>query len=80
MITRKEAELFLHYLNPYKLQIGKISLLAIVCAFFEAVNIGALVPLLQILNNPTDPGGMLWDNLKKYTRLIECRRKLHVRL
>lgn len=66
MITRKEAELFLHYLRPYKLQIGKISLLAIICAFFEAVNIGALVPLLQLLNSPTDPGGMLWDNLKKF--------------
>jgi subfamily B ATP-binding cassette protein MsbA len=65
MITRKEAELFLHYLRPYKLPIGKISLLAIVCAFFEAVNIGALVPLLQLLNSPTDPGGMLWVTLKK---------------
>jgi subfamily B ATP-binding cassette protein MsbA len=65
MITRKEAELFLHYLRPYKSQIGKISLLAIVCAFFEAVNIGALVPLLQLLNSSSEPGGMLWDNLKK---------------
>jgi subfamily B ATP-binding cassette protein MsbA len=63
MITREEAKLLLHYLRPYKIQIGKISLLAIVCAFFEAVNIAALVPLLQILNSPTYPGGMLWDAL-----------------
>jgi ATP-binding cassette, subfamily B, bacterial MsbA len=65
MITRKEAELFLHYLRPYKSQIGKISLLAIICAFFEAVNIGALVPLLQLINSSSEPGGMLWDSLKK---------------
>jgi subfamily B ATP-binding cassette protein MsbA len=63
MITREEAKLLLHYFIPYKIQIGKISLLAIVCAFFEAVNIAALVPLLQILNSPTYPGGMLWDAL-----------------
>jgi ATP-binding cassette, subfamily B, bacterial MsbA len=66
MITRKEAELFFYYLRPYKLPIAKISLMAIVCAFFEAVNIGALVPLLQLLNSPTDPGGMFWDSLKKF--------------
>ncbi|MDP3396791.1 MAG: ABC transporter ATP-binding protein [Methanoregula sp.] len=65
MISRKDAELFLHYLRPYKLHIGKISLLVIIGAFFEAVNIGALVPLLQLLSSPTDPGGMFWDSLKK---------------
>lgn len=65
MITREEANLLLHYLRPYKIQLGKISLLAIVCAFFEAVNIAALVPLLQILNSPTYPGGVLWDTLNK---------------
>ena len=63
MITREEAKLLLLYLRPYKIQIGKISLLAIVCAFFEAVNIAALVPLLQLLNSPTYSGGMLWDAL-----------------
>jgi len=63
MITRKEADLFLQYLRPYKLQIGKISLLAIVCSIFEAVNISTLVPLLQLLDNQTNPGGILWDTL-----------------
>lgn len=65
MITRKEAELFLHYLRPYKLQIGKISILAIICSIFEAVNISTLVPLLQLLDNQTNPGGILWDSLTK---------------
>ena len=66
MITRKEAELFFQYLHPYKVQIVKISLLAIICAFFEAVNISALVPLLQLLESPNDPGGMFWDTLKQF--------------
>lgn len=65
MITREEAELFLRYLRPYKGQIGKISALAIICAFFEAVNISALVPLLQLLESPNDPGGTFWDGLKQ---------------
>jgi subfamily B ATP-binding cassette protein MsbA len=64
VLTRQEFQLLIHYLHPYKLQIIKISVLAVFCAFFEAVNLGALVPLLQILNSPTDPGGMLWDSLK----------------
>jgi len=65
MISRKEVELFLHYLRPYKIQIGKVTLLAIVCAFFEAVNLSALVPLIQLLNSSTNPGGVVWDTLDK---------------
>jgi ATP-binding cassette, subfamily B, bacterial MsbA len=70
MITRQEILLFIHYLRPYKIRIGQISALAVICAFFEAVNLSALVPLLQILNNPTDPGGMLWDALKSIFGVI----------
>lgn len=70
MITLKEAQLFLQYLRPYHLQILKISLLAIICAFFEAVNIGALVPLLELLNSQEDPGGIFWESLKKIFGLI----------
>jgi ATP-binding cassette, subfamily B, bacterial MsbA len=65
MLTQEELQLFIHYLRPYKLQIAKISCLAVVCAFFEAINLGALVPLIQILNSTTDPGGMFWDTLKQ---------------
>lgn len=70
MITKEDALLFTHYLRPYKIRIVKISLLAIVCAFFEAVNLGALVPLLQILNSSTPPGGMLWDTLTSAFNLL----------
>ena len=65
MLTREELNLLIHYLRPYKFQIAKISLLAILCAFFEAVNLAALVPLLQILNSSTPPEGMMWDILEK---------------
>ena len=70
MITRKEADLFLQYLRPYKIQIGKISLLAIICSIFEAINISTLVPLLQLLDNQTTPGGILWDTLTKIFGII----------
>lgn len=70
MITRKEADLFLKYLHPYKLQIVKISLLAITCSVFEAVNISTLVPLLQLLDNQTNPGGILWEILTKLFGII----------
>jgi ATP-binding cassette, subfamily B, bacterial MsbA len=63
MITQQEAQLFVRYLRPYKFQIGKISILAVVCAFFEAINLGALVPLLQMLNSSSAPEGRFWDIL-----------------
>lgn len=70
MITREEAQLFAKYLRPYKNQIGKISVLAVICAFFEAVNLGALVPLLQMLNSSTAPGGTFWDILRSFFGLF----------
>ena len=70
MITREELLLFIQYLRPYQMRIAKISILAVICAFFEAVNLSALVPLLQILNNPADPGGVLWDTLKTIFGLV----------
>jgi len=70
MITKQEIRLFGNYLRPYKLQIVKISILAIFCAFFEAINLGALVPLLQIMNGSVDPGGTLWGLLKSFFEVI----------
>lgn len=64
MITEAESKIFLHYLHPYRLRIIKISLLAIICALFEAVNLGALVPLIQMLNSTTEPQGNFWQILK----------------
>jgi ABC-type multidrug transport system fused ATPase/permease subunit len=70
MITNQEIRLFWHYLRSYKLQIAKISVLAIFCAFFEAINLGALVPLLQIMSGSVDPGGTLWGLLKSVFQVI----------
>lgn len=64
MLNRKEIRLFLNYLHPYRFWIVKISLLAIICALFEAINLGAIVPLIQILNTSEEPGGFLWNILK----------------
>lgn len=70
MLTKQEFGLLFCYLRPYKVQIIKISLLAVLCAFFEAVNLGALVPLLQILNSSTDPVGMMWDILRSFFGIL----------
>jgi len=40
-----------------------ITLLAIICALFATVNIGLLVPLLQLINSTTAPTGTLWNIL-----------------
>lgn len=49
---------------PYRLKLALFLLLAIVCAFFEAVSLGALVPLVQIMESQEEPGGTLWGILK----------------
>ncbi|KQC04388.1 MAG: hypothetical protein APR53_03320 [Methanoculleus sp. SDB] len=47
------------YITPYSPKLVIIALLTIVCSVFEAVNIGALVPLLQIMSGESDAGGYL---------------------
>jgi ABC-type multidrug transport system fused ATPase/permease subunit len=49
---------------PYRLKLVLFIVLAIVCAFFEAVSLGALVPLVQMIENQEEPGGTLWGILK----------------
>jgi len=49
---------------PYRLQLLLFVGLAIVCAFFEAVSLGALVPLLQMMESQQEPGGTLWGILQ----------------
>jgi len=50
---------------PYRLKLFIFFGLAIVCAFFEAVSLGALVPLLQIIESQQEPGGTLWGILQR---------------
>jgi ABC-type multidrug transport system fused ATPase/permease subunit len=49
---------------PYRLKLLIFVGLAIICAFFEAVSLGALVPLLQIMESQQEPGGTLWGILR----------------
>lgn len=59
----EEFVLLKKYIAPYKGRLVIISLLAVVCAFFEAINLGALVPLLQMMASQNAPGGTLWQIL-----------------
>lgn len=69
-MNKQEFHLLLRYMSPYRQSIALIIILAIFCAFFEAVNLGALVPLLQLINSPDDPGGALWGILKNFFAII----------
>ena len=60
----QEFRLLKSYIAPYKVKLATISLLAVVCAFFEAVNLGSLVPLIQMMGGSTEPGGTLWSFLE----------------
>jgi ATP-binding cassette, subfamily B, bacterial MsbA len=60
-----ECGLLYRYVSPYRKKIFYVIVLAIFCAFFEAINLGALVPLLQLINSPDDPGGAFWSLLKQ---------------
>ncbi|MDD1651984.1 MAG: ABC transporter ATP-binding protein/permease [Methanomicrobiales archaeon] len=51
------------YMLPYWQGLALFVVLAIVCAFFEAVSLGALVPLVQMMESPEEPGGTLWEIL-----------------
>lgn len=66
----QEIYLLYRHVFPYRHKILLIIILAIFCAFFEAINLGALVPLLQLINNPEEPGGALWSALKGIFSLI----------
>ncbi|MDD1667152.1 MAG: ABC transporter ATP-binding protein/permease [Methanomicrobiales archaeon] len=52
------------YLLPYWRGLTLFTALAIVCAFFEAVSLSALVPLVQMMESPEEPGGTLWGILE----------------
>ncbi|MDD1665105.1 MAG: ABC transporter ATP-binding protein/permease [Methanomicrobiales archaeon] len=52
------------YLRSYWRGLALFAALAIVCSFFEAVSLGALVPLVQMIESQEEPGGTLWSILK----------------
>ena len=65
-----DARLLLFYCRPYRRRLAIISLLAVLCAGFEAFNLGALVPLLQLMSSDGVPGGTLWATLSAAFSLI----------
>jgi len=58
-----DTRLLYSYSRPYRKKLSAITILAIICAGFEAINLGALVPLLQLMNSDGTPGGFLWAGL-----------------
>ena len=56
--------------RPYRKKLALITILAIICAGFEAINLGALVPLLQLMSIESAPGGALWSALSGAFALI----------
>ena len=69
-MNKQELHLLYRYVFPYRQKILIIIVLAIFCAFFEAINLGALVPLLQLINNLNEPGGTLWSLLNSFFSFI----------
>ena len=66
----QEIRLLSKYILPYRPKVIVITILAVFCAFFEAINISALVPLLQLMDSQTNPGGTLWSILQSLFSLI----------
>jgi subfamily B ATP-binding cassette protein MsbA len=62
----KELRIIRAYVSPYSLRLTAITVLSVICAFFEAVSLGALVPLLQLMESEQEPGGTLWNYLKAF--------------
>jgi ABC-type multidrug transport system fused ATPase/permease subunit len=65
-----ELKLIVKYTAKYKKSIFFITSLAIICTFFETINIGLLVPLLQLINSTSTPTGNLWDILGQFFSII----------
>lgn len=69
-MNKQELQLIFQYISPYRIKLFIIIVLAVLCAFFEAVNLGALVPLLQLINDHNEPSGALWSILKEFFSFI----------
>jgi subfamily B ATP-binding cassette protein MsbA len=52
------------YVSPNLTRLMVIVVLAVICAFFEAVSLGTLVPFIQLLEDQANPGGTLWGVLQ----------------
>ena len=66
MISLEEVRVIRRYADPYLGRMALISFLGGICALFEAVSLGALVPMIQLMESPTDPGGTLWGIFRTF--------------
>ncbi|MFA4859119.1 ABC transporter ATP-binding protein [Methanoregula sp.] len=66
-----ELKLIGKYTFKYKRIVFFVTVLAIICTFFETINIGLLVPLLQLINSTGTPTGNLWDILEQLFSLLQ---------
>jgi len=69
-MNQSELQIIRQYLSPYLMRLAVITVLAVVCSFFEAISLGALVPLLQIMEDQSDPGGTLWGMLESLFGMV----------
>ncbi|MDD5419106.1 MAG: ABC transporter ATP-binding protein [Methanomicrobiaceae archaeon] len=66
----EDIRTFRAYTAPYLRGLALVTGLAIVTAFFEAVNIGALIPLLQLMEGSGEQTGPFWDGLATALAMI----------
>jgi len=66
MISLDEVRMIQKYAGPFLSTMALIAVLGAICALFEAVSLGALVPLIQLMEDPTAPGGTLWGILQAF--------------
>ncbi|HUK92538.1 MAG TPA: ABC transporter ATP-binding protein, partial [Methanomicrobiales archaeon] len=69
-MEREDLRIIKKYIRPNLAKLSLITVLAIVCAFFEAISLGALVPFIQLLEDQENPGGTLWGILQSVFQLI----------
>ena len=69
MISLDEVRVIRRYADHHLGRMALISFLGGICALFEAVSLGALVPLIQLMESPTDPGGTLWGIFRSFFEL-----------
>ena len=66
----KNYQIVRKYIRPYRVRFVALIGLAIVCAFFEAISLGALVPLVQLMESQQNPGGTFWEILQAIFQTI----------
>ena len=65
-----ELKIIKKYVSPDLAKLSVITILAVICAFFEAISLGALVPFIQLLEDQENPGGTLWGILQAIFQFI----------